>query len=572
MTESEGPMGRPANLRINITSDSRQAQADVAQTTSRVGGALDKLKTAGPGMAAGAALAIGAAIVQGIGEALAQGKIAAKLGAQLGATPAEAQRYGKVAGKLFTEGITDDFQGAADAIKATMSAGLLPTGATEAQVKKIATKVSDLSSTFEQDSSQVARAVAQMVKTGMADSSEQAFDILTRGFQSGNNAADDLLDTYSEYSTQFRKLGLDGSQAMGLITQGLAGGATSADLVADSLKELSIRVVDGSKTTADGFKAIGLNADDMAARFGKGGKTAAEALDLTMDRLSSMPDPVAKAQAQVALFGTQSEDLGRALDSMDPSYATKALGEVGGAADKMGKSLRDNASSRIEQFQRGAQQALVDFIGAKVLPMLDRFVEFWRKYLSPVVQFYVQLLRNHLQPVMDAVRQGFDKVRKAFEENRAKLQPLIDAFKKYLLPALVSVSEWVGKLAGKVVGVLFDALAGTVDLVADVVDGFVKLVRWVKDAINWLGRLKAPSWLSSIGDFMGTFSLATEAPAAAVAAAPRAATVRTWARSIAVPVSVTVVIDGEQLQGRITRTVSGALQAEGARYLAGGWA
>ncbi|MFJ9433691.1 phage tail tape measure protein [Streptomyces sp. NPDC101490] len=567
-------MGRPANLRINITSDSRQARQDVAQTEQAVGGTLEKLKTGGAALAAGAAMAIGAAIMSGFNQALEQGKITAKLGAQLGATPAEAAKYGKVAGKMFSQGIGEDFQAAADSISATMRSGLLPTNATEAQVQKISTKVSDLASTFDQDSSQVARAVAQMLKTGMADSADEAFNVLTKGFQNGNNAADDLLDTYSEYSTQFRKLGLDGQTAMGLITQGMKGGATNADIVADSLKELSIRAVDGSKSTADGFKAIGLSGEEMAAKFGKGGKTAAEALDLTMDRLSSMPDPVAKAQASVALFGTQSEDLGKALDSMDPSQAVKSLGSVGGAADKLGTSLRDNASGRIEQFKRSAQQALVDFVGAKVLPMLEKLWAFWQKYLSPVVEVYVRILRNHLQPVLDAVQKGVDKVRKALQDNKAKLDPLIKAFREYFVPALVKVSEWVGKVAGGMVGGLFDAFVDLIELVADGVDALAKFVRWCKDAINWIGKLEAPDWLSSLGGVFGYSMSAAPSTAArgALAAAPRAGAVPGWLRMAPVPVVVHVTIDGQQLQGRITRTAAAALQAEGARYLAGGWA
>src|SRR3546814_1114465 len=61
------------------------------------------------------------------------------------------------------------------------------------------------------------RAVAKMIKTGLAKNAEEAFDILTRGAQTGANEAEDLLDTFSEYSTQFRKLGLDGKTAMGLL-------------------------------------------------------------------------------------------------------------------------------------------------------------------------------------------------------------------------------------------------------------------------------------------------------------------------------------------------------------------
>src|SRR3546814_9211726 len=124
-----------------------------------------------------------------------------------------------------------------------------------------------------------------MIKTGLAKNAEVACDILTRGAQTGANEAEELLDTFSDYSTQFRKLGLDGKTAMGLLSQGLQGGARDADIVADAFKEFSIRAIDGSDKTVEGFQAIGLNAGDMAQRIGKGGKSASGALDLTLDSL-----------------------------------------------------------------------------------------------------------------------------------------------------------------------------------------------------------------------------------------------------------------------------------------------
>ena len=56
------------------------------------------------------------------------------------------------------------------------------------------------------------------------------------------------------------------------------------DKVGDAIKEFSIRVVDGSDTTAEGFAAIGLSADEMAAKFAQGGDAASQAFDQTIQR------------------------------------------------------------------------------------------------------------------------------------------------------------------------------------------------------------------------------------------------------------------------------------------------
>lgn len=56
---------------------------------------------------------------------------------------------------------------------------------------------------------------------------------------------------------------------------------------------MSIRVVDGSDTTRQGFEALGLDADEMAAKFAAGGDSAKEAFQQTIEALDAMEDPLA---------------------------------------------------------------------------------------------------------------------------------------------------------------------------------------------------------------------------------------------------------------------------------------
>lgn len=339
--------------------------------------------TALKGGLVGLAVTAGALFTSSFTKALEQGQVTAKLQAQLGATPAEAKRYGAVAGQLYTHGITDTFEEGADAIKNVMQQGLIPPDATNAQIQSIAGKVTDLSKTFDVDLGGATNAVAQMMKTGLAKNATEALDVLTRGAQTGADKAGDLADTFNEYSTQFRKVGLTGAEAMGLLSQGLQGGARDADLVADSIKEFSIRAVDGSKSTSQGFQALGLNAQDMADKVAAGGKTSAGALDLTLDKLRSIKDPAERSRVAVMLFGTQAEDMGNALYSLDPSHAVDTLGKVSGAADEMGKTLHSGAGARIEQFKRTVEQGFVTLIGDYVLPPLTQLSDLMVKVVAP---------------------------------------------------------------------------------------------------------------------------------------------------------------------------------------------
>ena len=316
---------------------------------------------------AAAAIAAGAVMAKALADAVGQANVTSTLQAQLGATSKNAGRYGKVAGKLYTSGVAESFDAGADAIRATMQSGIAPAGATNKQLQSIATKASDVATVFDQDLGGVTNAVAQMIRTGLAKNASQAFDILDKGFQNGANKADDLLDTFNEYGTQFRKLGIDGPHALGLISQAIRGGARDSDLAADALKEFSIRAVDGSATTAAGFKAIGLNASNMATRIGKGGKSASAALDLTLDKLRGIKDPVARSAAAVNLFGTQAEDLGNALYDMNLDSAATGLGNLAGTADRVGKAIRSGPTYELQVFIRTVQQKLIS-AAAQLIP------------------------------------------------------------------------------------------------------------------------------------------------------------------------------------------------------------
>ncbi|NUS78458.1 MAG: phage tail tape measure protein [Streptomyces sp.] len=326
--------------------------------------------------AAGAGLAIGAVLMDATAQAMEQGQITGRLAAQLGATGPEAKMYGHIAGSMYADAVTEDFQGAADAISATMRAGIAPPEATEAQLQSLATKVSDLATTFELDLGQTANAVGQAIKTGLAKDGTEALDVFTRGLQVMGPRADDLMDTFNEYGTVFRQTGIDAKTATGLLSQGMKAGARDTDVIADSIKEFVLITQGGGKTVDEAFAKIGLSGKEMQKAFVKGGPEAAAALDSVFDNLRRIKDPAERNAVALQLFGTKSEDTQRALMALDPSSASDALGKVGGSADEMGDKLRDNAGTRLDAFKRGMQQNLVEFLGGEVLPRLGGFFTF----------------------------------------------------------------------------------------------------------------------------------------------------------------------------------------------------
>ncbi|MEU0218956.1 phage tail tape measure protein, partial [Streptomyces sp. NPDC006265] len=351
--------------------------ADQAAETigQRLRGRL-KMAAAGIGIAAGAVLAAG------FQEALDQGQITARLGAQLGTTPAVAQRYGKVAGQLFKEAIVTDFQAGADAIKAIASSGLVPPNATNAQIKSIAANAYDLADVMEVDVGQAAQAAGTMVRNGLAKNGKEAFDLLVAGSKGLGKAGEDLLETFTEYSPVFKEAGLSGKTAMGLIRQSIAGGwGKDTDKVADAFKELQLRVGEGAKPVADSLKALGLNYEQVINDMRAGGSRGEKAMDQITDKLRKLgPTSDVAKQAVKDLFGGPGEDLGAAAYKLDVDQAAKAMGGAKDAADDLGKGLRDSAAHEVTAFKNSMQQNLVEFLGTSVIPKLSKFFGFVQEH------------------------------------------------------------------------------------------------------------------------------------------------------------------------------------------------
>lgn len=349
--------------------DADQLSQTLDQASEEVSAFGEQAK--GLALAAGGAIALG--LAAGIGEALQREAGTDVLAAQLGASPEEAKRLGEAAGAVYSAGYGESVQDANDALKSLWQQGLVPAGATADEMAHISKQAMDVATVLGDEVGPTSNAVGQMLKTGLAKNATEAFDILVRGTQEGANKSEDLLDTFNEYGTQFRGIGLDGKTAMGLLSQGLQGGARDADIVADSLKEFGLIVRKGGDDVDAAYKTMGLSGKEMTAAIAEGGPKAKEALDKTLDGLRQIKDPAERSATAVTLFGTQAEDMQDALLKLDPSSAVDSLGKIDGAAKSAGDTMHDNAANKLKTFTRALQTGLVDFVGGTVIPLLERF-------------------------------------------------------------------------------------------------------------------------------------------------------------------------------------------------------
>ena len=345
---------------------------------------------------AAAGVAAAALLAKGMETALEQEQLGARFEASMGGGEFAA-RMGQIAGDLYLDGFGDSIADTGDVVQRVWRSGLLPEDATDEQISRLSTKILTFADVMAQDMDMTTQAVSNMIRTGLADSSEEALDILTQGIQQGADRAGDLLEVFQEYSVEFEALGISAEDATGLMTQGLRNGARDADTVADALKEIAIRakaVSEGNVEAARGFELLGLNADDMAAKFAAGGDSAREGLDQVLDGLNAIEDPILRNEAATALFGTKAEDLQGALMGLDLDTAAAHLGDYEGATDDLGAAY-DNLSDKINVFKRRALDKLAKFVTRVVIPVFERVAD---------------VVGPPLQAVFGAVRDAIDSI------------------------------------------------------------------------------------------------------------------------------------------------------------------
>lgn len=315
-----------------------------AASIARLGAAGGPIGAALMGLAAVGVL-VGSRIGSAIADGLSTTATTDLFQARMGLDEASMARYAKAAGGAYAHNFGASFQDNLGAAQAALQAGLIAPGSGDTEIQQTVEQIQSVASIYDANAKELSRSATTLIRTGLAQNATEAFDIITAGFQKGLDVSGDWLDTINEYSTQFRKLGLDGSEAMTLLKQGFEGGARDTDKVADSLKEFSIRAVDGSKSTKEGFEALGFSAEEMSRRFAAGGETSRQSLGVVLDALRNLDDPMQKALVWQRLFGTQWEDMGDAVNKLDLNPAKNQFADLAGTSQRTTKTATENFKS-----------------------------------------------------------------------------------------------------------------------------------------------------------------------------------------------------------------------------------
>lgn len=243
-------------------------------------------------------------------------------------------------------------------------------------IQSLTEKAIGFRDTFGYEVSESIRSADALVRN-FGISGDEAFNLMAQGQQRGLDYSGELLDNINEYSVQFKKLGLSATDMFNLFESGMNAGAFNLDKIGDAIKEFSIRAIDGSNTTIDGFNKLGMNAEEMGAKFAKGGVGAKTAFYQVIEAIKNVNDPVKQSIIGVDLFGTMWEDLGPQVVTQLGSIKNK-FDETKNTMDEINKIKYASFSQGLQGIGRIINAGVLIPLGQRMLPALNEFAN-WLK-------------------------------------------------------------------------------------------------------------------------------------------------------------------------------------------------
>ena len=232
--------------------------------------------------------------------------------------------------------------------------------ATDPALNGVIEKVQAISQLINGDLAQTTKSASVLLRSGLAGSAEEAFDIIAAGYQVTGDLGGDFLDSIGEYSSGWQNAGLSATQALALIKQGQDLGVDVTDRSADALREFGRRVSENGDDIVAVLNNIGLDGEAMFDKFKEGGPAGFQAFDQVFDSIRAIEDPTRRNQVAMALLGDTAGDFIGAFTQWDPSAAVANFGSVEGAAQNAADTMGNNVVGSFESAKRSIETSLDD--------------------------------------------------------------------------------------------------------------------------------------------------------------------------------------------------------------------
>lgn len=235
----------------------------------------------------------------------------------------------------------------------------------------------------------------------------EALDMIIAGEQTGMNISQDWLDTLVEYTPILSTLGIEAKDTFLLIDEAINATGMNTDQATDMVKEFLLTLTDGSTTSKDAFKDLGINIDDLKKQIDDGSITTIDAMKKVSQAIMDVGDDTERARLLKEIFKGTVE-----YGSEGVIQAWANLGDevinTSGAMDEA-KQAYEESYAAMQQDLSNSWKELSQTIGSKVLPKLTDVMEFTNntiKILSFLPSAFTYL-GNDIDNVFEGMRGKF---------------------------------------------------------------------------------------------------------------------------------------------------------------------
>jgi phage-related minor tail protein len=345
-------------------------------------GTFEEIKEkAGESLLAGGTLALTGltAMTAGFNET---DKTMRKFQAQTGLTGKELKKFNEAIESTYLKGYGEDLSEVTDAYQKYQRSLKLSAKETKTLVEG-SFILRDL---FEYDIETTLQASSSLIKN-FGINGQKALDIITLSAQKSGDRAEDLLDTFMEYSQQFKEAGFTAEEFSGMLVKGLQEGQWNTDQLGDSVKEFQVTLLELAKSGDESFKKVIGNSKDyknIVKGLKDGTMSTADVMKLVNSKLKGTKDQLSKNELGVALYGSLWEDVGGNIITSLTESGT-ALKNFDGANKKVGKTMKGN---NVTMEKVGRQfKTLTDKIGAELAPYLAKIINKISEVLKKLLDF-----------------------------------------------------------------------------------------------------------------------------------------------------------------------------------------
>ena len=456
------------SLMGSIFVDSSEAEKSISKTEEKSNklseSFINGITTAGKWAAGVATAAAGAAVALGTAAVNVATDVDAAMNgfaATTGTAVEELGKYEDAMMNIYKNNYGESFEDIAASmgeIKTVMGEGM---GAEE--LEAMTTNALMLRDTFEFDVAESVKA-ANSLMDQFGLSGEEAYNLIAQGAQNGLNQNGDMLDVLNEYGVQFSQMGYSAEDMFNMLANGAESGTWSIDKLGDAAKEFNIRMSDG--TANEALAQLGLNVDDVNARYAAGGAEAQGATQEIIAALQSVENENERYLLGQQLMGTMWEDLGE-----DAVYALlDTQGEISNTTDALGAISEvkyDDLGSMIEGLKRNFESLLLP-LGNALIPLIMEFVE--------IIQTNMPMIEEIIATLTPVIMGMFEMLLPPLSEIISMLLPALSQIIGAILPVLSSLLSAILPVLMQVIQAVLPVIIQLLDMLLPPIMEIVNLI------------------------------------------------------------------------------------------------